>query len=242
MSSKKSNSIQVIDLNRPHTCVFCHRSFAKESTLVSHVCEPKRRHQNQNVSYVKKAFLAWQLFHQSLTPSKTVVSNRTYQEFAASNVYTAFVKFGSWCEENHAQEFLSLVHWLLKENIKIDSWCDLNLYNKYLTDLIDTENCDQAVKRSLDTIKRWATDTNHAWTDFFHVVNVNVAVSWIVHGRISPWVLYNCDSAVTFLERCTPEQLAIIQNTASIKKWKVRFLRMKDDADIIRSTLQEAGL
>jgi hypothetical protein len=241
MSSKKPKQPLTIDLNRPHTCEFCQRSFAKESSLFSHVCEAKRRHQTQNVSYVKKGFLAWKMFYQSNTPTQTVCK-KTYQEFSTSSLYAAFVKFGSWCEENQIQEFESLVIYLLANNVKIDYWCDLNTYKVYLQGLILEENSEQAVARTLETIKRWATDSNHPWQQFFLKIHPNIAVGWITQGRISPWVLYNCDSAVGFLERCTPEQLNIIQDFASIRKWKVRFLRNKETADNIKLILQEAGL
>lgn len=241
MSSKKPKQPLAIDLNKPHTCEFCQRSFAKESSLIGHVCEAKRRHQTQNLSYVRKGFLAWRMFYQSNTPREKVCS-KTYQEFASSTLYSAFVKFGSWCEENQTQEFESLVKYLLANNVKIDKWCDLNIYQKYLEALILDEPSEQAVARTLDTIKRWATDSGNEWHQFFLKINPNVAVGWITQGRVSPWVLYNCNSAIQFLERCTPEQLAIIQDFASTRRWKVRFLRNKEAADSIKAVLQQAGL
>ena len=242
MSSKKSKLSAVIDLNKPHECEFCHKLFAKESTLISHVCEPRRRHQNQKLTYVRKAFLAWQLFHQSLSPSKKAICAKTYQEFASSNLYTAFVKFGSWCEEQQVQEFNCFVHWLLKSNVKLDAWCDRNAYDIYLKDLIDSESSEQAISRSLNTINRWSLETNHPWQQFFIVAGTNLVINWITQGRISPWVLFNCDSAVTFLERCSPEQLGILQETANIRKWKIKLMRDQSAADIIKSTLRDAGL
>jgi hypothetical protein len=242
MSSKKPKQPAVIDLNRPHHCEFCHKSFAKESTLISHPCEPRRRHQNQNVSYVRKAHLAWQLFHQSLSPVKKGVPIKSYQEFSASNLYTAFVKFGSWCEEQQIQEFNCFVHWLLKNNVKLDAWCDRIAYDSYLKELVDSESSEQAISRSLTTIHRWALETNHPWQQFFSIAGTNLIVGWVTQGRISPWVLFNCDSAVGFLERCTPEQLMILQNTAPIRKWKIKLMRDQTTADIIKSTLKDAGL
>jgi hypothetical protein len=241
MSSRKSTKIQVIDLNKPHTCEFCKKTFTKETTLVSHVCEPKRRWQNQNVSYVKKALLAYNMFYSSLSPGKSVCK-KSYQEFASSNYYSAFVKFGSWCEENQAQEWAQFTQWLLANNIKLDLWCDQIKYREFLDDLIDKEPAVQALSRSLQTITGWSQDTGRDWSKFFETAHPNVVVSWVSQGKISPWLLYNSDSAVKFLERCSQEQLHLIQQTASIKKWKVRFMRMKEDADIIRHTLQEAGL
>ena len=240
MSLKKNQPPLVIDLNRPHTCEFCNKSFGKESTLATHVCEPKRRHLQQNEPHVRRAHQAFQLFHNSLTPRKFVI--KTYQEFCASNLYGAFVKFGSWSLENQVQEFSRLVEYLLKNNIKIDRWCDLNIYQQYLHELLDTERSDQALQRSLETISAWSRDTGNEWKTFFETCHPNVIVNWIRAGKLSPWLYYNATSALAFLEKCTPEQLELIQETAPSKKWKIRFMRMREDADTIQECLNAAGI
>jgi len=42
-----------------HKCRYCLREFVKESTLTSHVCEQKRRHQQQNEIGVQFGFKAY---------------------------------------------------------------------------------------------------------------------------------------------------------------------------------------
>jgi predicted O-linked N-acetylglucosamine transferase (SPINDLY family) len=241
MNSKKQPKQLVIDLNQPHTCEFCHRSFSKESTLASHVCEQKRRHQNRNASYVKKAFWAYNKFYQQLNPAKRD-QPRSYQEFCASQIYNVLIKFGSWCEENMVQEWASLVTWLINQNIKIDQWCELERYQQFLEELLTTESSEQALQRSFDTISKWSENTGRDWTCFFSTCNTNQVTQWIQQGRISAWLLYNCEGAGKFFERCTPEQLSIIQNVAPIRKWKIKFLRLKQEADVIHLTLKESGL
>jgi hypothetical protein len=233
--------IDVIDLNKPHVCEFCHKPFSKESTLISHVCENKRRWQNQNVSYVRKGFHAYHIFYQSLKPGK-ILTLPTYQQFSASNYYTAFTKFGSWCEENQIQEFVHFVNWLLKHNIKLDTWCDLNKYHEFLQELINDENPHQALQRSLSTITAWSQDSGNPWNEFFGLAHPNIIVNWTLQGKISPWLIYNCNSALKFLEKCSPEQLNMIQSHAPIRKWKVKFMRMNEHAEIIRQTLEQAQM
>ena len=240
MSSKKNSQTAVIDLNKPYTCEFCQKSFSRESTLATHVCEPKRRHLAQSEPSVRRAHVAFQMFHNSLSPKKMVV--KTYQEFCASTLYSAFVKFGSWSIENQVQEYQALVDYLLRNNVKIDRWCDVNLYNQYLVDLLDNENSEQAIKRSLDTITTWARDTGNEWTSFFGKCHPNVIINWIRSGRISPWLLYNSTTAIGFFEKCSDEQLLMIQEAASSRKWKIRFLRRKEEADAIQDCLKAAGI
>jgi hypothetical protein len=242
MSLAKRNQAKSIDLERPHTCDFCQKSFVKESTLVTHSCEPKRRWQNQNQQEVKLGFAAWQMFHTSISPRSGTKAKKTYQEFCASSVYGAFVKFGSWCVENRAQEFECWVKWLLDHNIKIDAWCNTQQYQQYLADLLLSEKSEQAVGRGLGTINQWAQETRKPWTSFFQDVNINVAVRWIQEGRISGWLLFNAPSSEQFFLRCTPEQLTLIEKTLPIRKWKIMFLRHQQESLAIRDTLKESGL
>lgn len=240
MSSKSNSKNQVIDLNKPYTCSFCQKNFARESTLVSHVCEAKRRHQAKNEPAVKLAMVAFQQFQASLKPGKTVVC--TYQEFCASNLYTTFVRIGAWALEHQVQEFNSWVKYLLREAVKLDRWCDVHTYREYLKHLLDSEPADQAIERSLKTMENWGMDTGNPWQDFFRVVNTNVACNWIQSGRISAWMLYNAPSAIHLLERCNQEQLTWIQETAPSRKWRVKFMRYQEESDAIRASLVQAGL
>ena len=239
MSLKNSHKIEVVDLNKPHNCGFCHKNFSKESTLISHVCENKRRWQTQNLSYVRKGFHAYHIFHQSLKPGQISVLP-TYQEFCASNYYTSFTKFGSWCEENQIQEFAQLVLWLLKTNVKLDTWCDLNAYQKFLQELINEEDPHQALQRSLNTIASWSKDSGNPWHQFFLLAHPNIIVNWTLQGKISPWLIYNCNSALEFLGKCSAEQLHMLQSHAPITRWKIKFMRMNSHAETIRQTLAQA--
>ena len=80
------------------------------------------------------------------------------------------------------------------------------------------------------------------WYNFFRQVNTNQAVAWIMNGKISPWVLYNVDSAIDFFERCTPEQVAIIKKHAPPGPWKIKFKKNQDSCKFIRTTLKESGM
>lgn len=241
MSSKKSTQNQVIDLHRPHVCGFCNKSFVREHSLVSHMCEPRRRHESRNNSDVKKAFWAYDAFYKHLNPQRKD-QPRTYQEFSQSVMYGTLVKFGAWCEQHLVQEWQSYVKWLIERRVKIDNWCDLHAYAEYLQDLINNEPAEQALSRSLATVTHWSERSGKPWQEFFVLVNCHQLVSWVQQGRISAWLLYNSPSAQQALHRCTPEQLHMINHVIPAHKWKIRFLRMTADADLIRTLLTQAGL
>jgi hypothetical protein len=237
MSSKKS-PIGVIDLQKPYTCEFCNKNFARESTLISHVCEQKRRWQNQKYSYVQDAYSAYKQFDKSCHPGRKTLPP-TYQEFSRSNFYSAFVKFGNWCQQQQVQEYNQFVSWLLNNNIPLDRWCDIKAYQLFLHHLLTQESSEQALKRSLATIFDWSSTTGQSHTKFFQLAHPSVLLNWILQGKISAWLIYNCESALEFLNKCTPEQLNILNNHAPAHKWKIRFLRHQEECDAIKQTLAQ---
>lgn len=241
MSSKRQCHAQVIDLNKPHQCEFCKQTFAKEHTLIQHVCEPKRRHQSRDLPQVKQAFVYYHILHACLNP-RLKHQPRTYAEFTQSGMWSQLVKFATWCEEQEAQEVEQFVSWLCDQNYVIHAWCDRIKYDEFLANLIKTESMEQAVCRSLKHIQTWHEASGHVMQEFFQRAHVSQICRWISQGKISGWLLYNSQSAVYFLERCSPEQLQIVQTHVPITFWKVKFLREKDQAEVVKLTLMEAGL
>jgi hypothetical protein len=239
---KSKHQPKMIDLNKPHTCEWCLKSFAKESTLLNHVCEPKRRANNQYLPPVKIAYAAYNLFYEFNGPPGSKNKIRTYKEFSASNLYTLFVKFGEWVIENQIQEVEKYIVFCLKSKIKGPRWADLNTYNEFLSETLRSETPEDGLARTLKHIQRWSEDQGADWQDFFRKVNSNVAINWLIQGRISPWMLYNCESAIDLFGRCSDEQLMIIQKVAPMKQWTIRILRNKKQADLIKSVLTEAGM
>lgn len=72
-------------------CRYCKKSFVKENTLSAHVCESKRRHQQEKEIGVQLGLKAYLRFYEI---SQGSAKSKTYTDFASSPYYTAFVKFG----------------------------------------------------------------------------------------------------------------------------------------------------
>ena len=76
-----------------HLCEYCKKSFAKEKTLIAHMCEPKRRWLQKDDKAVVLGFWAFQRFYKLSAGSK---KEKTYEDFCESSFYNAFVKFGTY--------------------------------------------------------------------------------------------------------------------------------------------------
>ena len=221
-------------------CEFCKRFFAKEKTWYNHSCEKKRRWFNRETAQGRLAVYSWQRFHElsGMRNMKKV----TQEDFISSAFYGAFNKFSTHVIENDVVAPRAFIDFVIRSNIPVDKWCQESLLAVYVRDLIATENCDRALARSVEYLAQWAQQNDTAWCDFFRMVNTNVGTQIICHGRISPWLIYNADSSAEFLQRCTNEQVSMIQNWAPAHVWKLKFKSQPQDADFAREMLAQAGM
>ncbi len=60
-----------------YECKFCKKSFSNESTLVAHLCEPKRRWNNRKDTNVQLALRCYQHFFR--ISSTTMKNERNYE-------------------------------------------------------------------------------------------------------------------------------------------------------------------
>lgn len=229
-------------MNDKFVCEFCNREFAKELSLINHSCEKKRRWFQRDEPHARLAFMAWNRFYELNNFGKNKEYYKSYRNFIDSRYYIAFAKFGKHMRDLNALEPHKFIDYVIKNNLPLDKWTHDFVYEQYIRELIRKESAEDALERNILLMSEWAVQHNLQWSDFFRMVNTNQAVLWIKSGRISPWVLYNANSAVDFFERCTPEQLSIIKNIAPPGPWKIRFNKNADSCQFLRKTLTESGM
>lgn len=223
-------------------CKYCGKSFKRQSTLFAHVCEPKRRAQQQNEQGVQIGFKAFLRFYET---TQGTGRTKTYEDFAASTFYLAFVRFGRYLCDIRAVNPMSFVDWLLKNNRKLDHWCREALYSEWLMGYIRRETVQDALERALKEMQDYAESEprfENGFSDYFRRGNANRIVHHVVSGRVSPWVIYNCRSGIEFLEAITPEQTAIILPFIDPETWQVKFRDQPEDVEWCKMVLAEAGL
>ena len=222
-----------------YKCEHCCKLFAKEKTLVVHVCEQKRRYLGRDERHVQAGLLTYQRFYELTQKSKAA---KTFEEFASSPYYTAFVKFGSFMINTAPIYPERFIDYVIKSGVKLDHWCRDELYDSYIRELIKIEPADGAIQRTIKTMMDWA-DTNSApWEHYFQYVNLNRATHDIKEGLISPWLVLNTKSGKDLLKRMNDEQLEIVGPIVDPQFWIRRFKSLPADVELIKDVVKEARI
>jgi hypothetical protein len=221
-----------------YTCQYCKKDFIKESSLAVHSCEPRRRRQEQSERGVQLGLQAYLKFYELTQGSAKL---KTFDDFANSPYYRAFVKFGRYCVDIKAINPARFIEWVLKQNKKIDHWCRDSIYTEYLLDYLRVENINDALARAIEFGIAWQEQTGNPACDCLRYGNSNSMCYAITAGRISPWVIYNSKSGQKFLSELTSEQLAIIWSYIDTDFWMHKFKDYPADQEYVKDILTKAG-
>lgn len=223
-------------------CKYCEKLFRKESTLVAHLCEPKRRWQQEKEVGVQLGLKSYLRFYEVTQGSAKL---KSYADFINSSYYGAFIKYGRYCQSIRCINFTNFTDWLLRNNKKIDHWCKDSMYEEWLLEYLKKEAVQDALERALNEMLTYAEDhpeLKNGFNDYFRYGNGNRILYHISTGRISPWVVYNCASGVEFLGSITEEQVGIILPYIDPDHWQRKFKDYLADTEWTKDTLQKAGL
>ena len=224
------------------TCQYCHKDFARENSLAVHVCEQKKRRQDRTERGVELGFQAYVRFYEMTQGSAKF---KTYDDFVGSPYYNAFVKFGRYLVGVRAVNAVSFTGWLLTHNKKLDHWCKDSFYNEWLHEYLRKENVQDALERGLKEMQDYADnnqDLKNGFRDYFRYGNANRICHHISTGRISAWVVFNCDSGIAFLESLDEVLLTIVLPYIDPDYWTQRLHDYLADAEWCKHILKEAGL
>ena len=235
----KGLKINLTPAAKPYVCQYCGNGYTKESTLVTHVCEQKRRHLAKTEKHVQLGYQTYVRFFQLTQKAKHV---KTYDEFAKSPYYNAFVRFGSFLSNVNPLYLDRYIDFVVTSGVKLDHWCREDLYYRYVLDLVKKEPAEVAIERSLKTMMDWADANNAQWNHYFKYVNLNRAVYDIKDGKISPWIVLNSNTGREMLSKLNDEQLGIVFEVMEPDFWARRFKMYPADLEFVRQVVQEGKL
>lgn len=211
----------------------------REKTLAAHMCEPKRRWLQKDEKRVRYGLYAFQRFYALSAGTK---KEKTYEDFAKSPYYNAFVKFGSFVSNVKPLYPEKYIDYVVTSGVKLDHWCRDEMYEKYALELILKEDVTTALERSVNNMMTWAEEKGSAWNHYFNYVSTNRAVWDIKDGKISPWLILNCRSGKEMLSKFNDEQLALVYHVINPEHWALRFKRQSKDVELVKEIVKESKL
>jgi hypothetical protein len=219
-------------------CEFCEREFVREGSFLKHICETKRRYQNQDLQGNRIGFQVWLDFYKKNSASK---KQRTYIDFAKNAYYIAFVKFGNYCVDANVLNIKRYSDYLIKNKISVDSWASDKHYTNFLIQHLREEDPLDAVARSIETTISLAQEDKILAKDYLRYGNKHKACYAISTGRLSPWLLFNCESGVKFLESLDETQLKMVIDYIDPEKWSIKFKRELEVLKQVKDLLIAGG-
>ncbi len=223
---------------RDFECVYCKRAFKRETTLASHMCEPKRRASRRTDPTVVVAFAAFQQFYASMHLAKNA---QTHEQFEHSSFYKAFVKYAGFITQRSIVAPERYTAYLIKNNVKLDYWCKEAHYDKFVLELVRTENPDDAIARTVKYIDKWAEENKQSFKNYFKCAGSGKITLDISYGRLSPWILYTCKQGIATLDNLSEEQLAIVYNFIDPDFWARKLESWPDKLAFAREVTAAMG-
>lgn len=222
-----------------YKCEYCNKVFKRESTLSVHMCERKRRYMSKNDKDVQLAFRSYQLFYRIGTNAK---GDKSFDDFAASQYYTAFVKYAKYCIDLRVDDVAEYTRWLLKNQVRIDRWTSDRNFAAWIKTRLKTESHDRAIERTIMFLQEWSKESGNNWNEYFRIIPPNLAVFHICSGKISPWLIYGSSQAQELLDKLSSEQIKMVTDYIEPIYWQRVIQTKPEEMTWVEGILEEANL
>jgi hypothetical protein len=234
-TTQKGNNPVIQDFE----CKYCGKKFHKETTLAAHMCVKKRRYMEIDTQPTRFGYRTFQRFYDITMASK---KPKSIQEFIDSPYYIDFVKFGNHLSNLKPVYPEKFIDFVISNGVKLKDWNKDYVYDTYIADLLKKEPAIAATERSIAEIIEWTTANNSVFNAFFSEISANEAAHMVRTGKISPWMLYLCDSGGNLMDRFTDDHAKIIGGIIDPGFWMKKFKSNTDDVEYIKGVLSQAGL
>lgn len=223
-----------------YKCKYCGKDFARENTLMSHMCEQKRRFIGKDDKQNRIAYQSWLIFRRLSIAN--VKHDKPYEEFIKNSYYTGFMQLSKYMIDLNLSDCEDFVKYLITNSVKMRDWTKTFVLHTYIKEKLRNESVDRAVERSLLHIKEWSEAAGTNWQDYFVVVPTAQFVHDFKMGRLSPWCLFATDQGSRLVDRLEDGQVEDLVNFIEPQSWKARILRQAEDARWVQALFNKAEI
>jgi hypothetical protein len=209
-------------------CEYCKKSFQKESTLLAHSCEKKRRWQSKDNQDVLVGFSSYDLFYRIEMQSKP----KEFKDFADSQYYTAFVKYANYCLNIRCLDQEAFTRWLIKNKAKLKDWPTDKMYLLFVQDHCKRESVERALERFVEH----ASETDY-FSAFWESASGYLIAEWCEMGKISPWIMLSSKRAQIALGNMPDECFARVANSIDADYWGKKTKLSPHDTNFVQEMI-----
>ena len=209
-------------------CEYCKKSFQRESTLLAHSCEKKRRWQAKDNQDVLVGFASYDLFYRIEMQSKP----KEYKDFVDSQYYTAFVKYGAYCLNTKVIDQEQFTRWLIRNKVKLKDWPTDKMYLLFVKDHVKRESVERALERFVEN-----ANTTEYFSEFWECASGYLIAEWVEIGKISPWIIITSKRAETAIGAMPSECVARIANCIDADYWAKKRQMNPHDAHFVEEMI-----
>lgn len=223
-----------------YKCKYCDRDFIRETTLMKHLCDKKRRMLDKDLKQNRIAYQSWLIFRKLSIAN--VKHDKPYDDFIKNKYFTDFMKLAKHIIDLHIEKPDEFVRYLIMNSISINDWSKAVVYETYIKDRTKKETAERAIERSLLNIKEWAERTGNDWHEYFAKVSTVDAVQDIRMGRISPWCTFATDQGSRLIDRMEPGQIETLIEYMEPQSWRAKVMRQREDALWVQEVFNKAEI
>ena len=203
------------------------------------MCIKKRRMADKDLTHTRLGYRVFQMFYELNTSAS---KPKSQEDFVKSQYYDGFVKFGRSCVTNDYLNPEQFAEWLIKNGKKLADWTKDSLYDEYLLTYVKKEPGMKALERTIMYLSKWADEHNCDWQDYFSKVTTPRAVYDLRSAKVSPWMLYLCETGDELLTRFSDEQVKMIQHIIDATFWMKLFANNKEEVSDVKESCRIAGI
>ncbi len=166
-------------------CEFCIRDFVHEKTFMNHRCKERERIEELRGSVGQAAYAHYCEWLKAKKRSTVPI-----ETFAASRMYTSFVKFAEHAVKTNipnTKQFIKLM--VEHKDVSPMLWCRDNVYAMYLEWYDQAYPPEVQVLESLEFLKQLVEDYECQTADIFKTLPIDTLVTYIKRRKLSPWFL-----------------------------------------------------
>lgn len=228
---KKSASVS-------HKCQFCNKVYKTDAGFAKHECSQKLRYEVRDTMAARLGLHAFNEFYR-VQMGQTKLKSPA--EFEKSQYYKAFLRFGDYCVNTKALEPQKFAEYLVKKRVRVDKWGTDANYTEFLIHLLTTEPVANALERAILYAHSSTEGRDLQPRDVIRYGSDNSIIHAITSGKISAWVLYNCESGQNWIRRLRVEHWALIHPYINDDVWSGIFKDKPNDVSFAATILKTAG-